>query len=231
VVCKCPGPTGDGEVLIIQIDSKATPTATEAELKKRRGPRPPNSHPGSQRHRGRAARQRRGSQKRRQKGDKAKNGKMATIVTRYTLRRSADGQWRGRLTRRGMPPTRPNGTPSPLLAARPISAGSGRRAAKLIQLVTDGDAIWPSISPSFSGSDPHAGCVPCDRISLGGRGVSLCEGSLELTAWVEVQKDLLYKGRAAKIVAELDQRLAHWPRGKRAARTRWQQIRDYCTSA
>lgn len=33
-----PAPEGDGEVLIIQIDSKATPTATEAELKKR--------HPG-----------------------------------------------------------------------------------------------------------------------------------------------------------------------------------------
>ena len=70
-----PAPEGDGEVLVIQIDSKATPTATEEELEKRRGPRRPNPHPGSQRHRGRAARQRRGSKKRRKKGDKAKNGK------------------------------------------------------------------------------------------------------------------------------------------------------------
>jgi len=74
-----PAPEGDGEVLVIQIDSKATLTATEAELEKRRGKRASNPHPGSQRHRGRAARRRRGSKKRRKKGDKAKNGKMATI--------------------------------------------------------------------------------------------------------------------------------------------------------
>lgn len=70
-----PAPAGDGEVLVIQIDSKATPTATEAELEKRRGPRKPNAHLGSQRHRGRLARQQRGSKKRRKKGEKAKNGK------------------------------------------------------------------------------------------------------------------------------------------------------------
>ncbi len=75
-----PVPEGDGEVLVIQIDSKATPTATEAELEKRRGKRAKNPHPGSQRHRGRTARQRRGSKERREKSDKAKNGKMATIV-------------------------------------------------------------------------------------------------------------------------------------------------------
>jgi hypothetical protein len=74
-----PAPEGDGEVLVIQFDSKATPTATEEELAKRRGPRRQTPHPGSQRHRGRAARRRRGSKPRRRKGDKAKNGKMATI--------------------------------------------------------------------------------------------------------------------------------------------------------
>ena len=40
-----PAPEGDGEVLVIQIDSKATPTATEEELEKRRGPRRENPHP------------------------------------------------------------------------------------------------------------------------------------------------------------------------------------------
>ena len=95
-----PAPSGDGDVLVIQIDSKATPTATEAELEKRRGPRAANPHPGSQRHRGRAARLRRGGKKRRQKGDKAKNGKMATIVVMYTLRKSADGTLEGPLNKK-----------------------------------------------------------------------------------------------------------------------------------
>jgi hypothetical protein len=67
-------------VPVIRFDGKATPTATEAELTKRQGPRAVNPHPGSRRHRGRAIHRQRGAKKRRQKGDKAKNGKMATIV-------------------------------------------------------------------------------------------------------------------------------------------------------
>ena len=65
-----PAPEDDGEVLIIQIDSKATPTATDEELEKRRGKRGDNIHSGSQRHRGKAARKRRGPKKRKKKGDK-----------------------------------------------------------------------------------------------------------------------------------------------------------------
>ncbi|MFH0725827.1 MAG: hypothetical protein V2B19_05665 [Pseudomonadota bacterium] len=55
-----PASENDGEVLIFQIDSKATPTATEGELKKRRGKRVNNNKLTSQRHRGKAARKRRG---------------------------------------------------------------------------------------------------------------------------------------------------------------------------
>ena len=69
-----PAPENDGEVLVIQVDSKASPTATDKELAKRRGKRVANPYRGSQRHRGRASRKRRGSKKRRKKGDKAKNG-------------------------------------------------------------------------------------------------------------------------------------------------------------
>lgn len=90
-----PAPEDEGEVLVIQFDSKGNPMATEEELEKRRGQRQPNPHPGSQRHRGKAARQRRGSKKRRKKGDKSKNAKMATMMVMYTLRRSEDGQLEG----------------------------------------------------------------------------------------------------------------------------------------
>ncbi len=55
-----PGPKDDGEVLVIQIDSKAIPTATENELEKRRGQRDRNNHPGSQRHRSRNRRKKKG---------------------------------------------------------------------------------------------------------------------------------------------------------------------------
>jgi len=92
-------PRGDGDVLVIQIDSKATPTATATELAKRRGPRAAHAHLGSARHRGRSARLRRGGKKRRQKGDKAKNGKLATSVVLDTLRQAADGTLEGPINR------------------------------------------------------------------------------------------------------------------------------------
>ncbi len=50
---QAPVPEGDGEVFVAQIDGKSPPTATEAELKKRRGKRKPARVPGSPRHRGR----------------------------------------------------------------------------------------------------------------------------------------------------------------------------------
>ena len=53
-----PFPEADGEVLVIEVDGKAVPTATEAELAKRRGPRRQQARLccGCQRHRGRAKR-------------------------------------------------------------------------------------------------------------------------------------------------------------------------------
>ncbi len=87
-------PANDGEVLVIEVDGKCPPTATEAELRKRRGPRSPTKCDcGCQRHRGQAKRQRRGSKKRRKKSDKSKNGQEVTVVVMYTLRRGADGRW------------------------------------------------------------------------------------------------------------------------------------------
>src|SRR4051812_23070242 len=93
-----PLPQDEGEVLVIEVDGKAAPTATEEELARRRGPR--SRHPrgcdcGCQRHRGRARRKRRGRKPRRKKGDKSKNGRSATLVVMYTLRRGADGRLHG----------------------------------------------------------------------------------------------------------------------------------------
>src|ERR1700687_6034750 len=70
-----PTPKEEGAVLIIEVDDKCPPTATEAELAKRRGKRQPRHLKdctcGCQRHRGKAKRHARGSKKRRKKGDKS----------------------------------------------------------------------------------------------------------------------------------------------------------------
>ena len=94
-------PTDDGEVLIIEVDGKATPTATAAELHKRRGQRHPKPHAcGCARHRGQAKRACRGKKKRRQPGDKSKNGRSITRVVMYTLKRGDEGRLHGPIHKR-----------------------------------------------------------------------------------------------------------------------------------
>ena len=95
-------PPDDGEVLVIEVDGKCPPTATEQELSKRRGKRrhAKGCSCGCQRHRGKAKRKARGSKKRRKKGDKSKNGKEVMVVVMYTLRRGPDGKLHGPINKK-----------------------------------------------------------------------------------------------------------------------------------
>ncbi len=223
-----PAPEGDGEVLVIQIDSKATPTATEEELVKRRGPRRANPHPGSQRHRGRAARQRRGSKKRRKKGDKAKNGKMATIATMYTLRSSEDGQLEGPINKKVYASYAPKRHTVAIARREANKRGFGPGGEKLIQIVTDGDNDLQRYIEEFFPEAIHTIDVYHVTEYLWEAGQCLYrEGSAELVEWVEAQKELLYDGRAAEIVAEIDKRLAQLDPGQQSARERLQKVREY----
>jgi len=223
-----PAPEGDGEVLVIQIDSKATPTATEEELEKRHGPRRPNPHPGSQRHRGRAARQRRGSKKRRQKGDKAKNGKMATIVTMYTLRRSADGTLEGPINKKVYASYAPKRHAVAIARREANKRGFDPGSGKLIQIVTDGDNDLQCYIEELFPEAIHTIDVYHVTEYLWEAGQCLYkEGSAELVEWVETQKEALYDGRAVEIVAEIDKRLAQLDPDKQSVRKRLQTVRNY----
>lgn len=223
-----PAPVGDGEVLVVQIDSKATPTATEAELEKRRGKRAKNPHPGSQRHRGRAARQRRGSKKRRRKGDKAKNGKMATIVTMYTLRQSADGQLEGPINKKVYASYAPKRHAVAIARREANKRGFGPGSGKLTQVVTDGDNdLQRYIEELFPGAI-HTIDVYHVVEHLWEAGQCLYrEGSPELAEWANAQKEALYDGRAVEIVAEIDKRLAQLDPGEQSTRKRLEKVRNY----
>jgi hypothetical protein len=87
----------DEDIVVVEIDGKATPTATEAEMKKRRGKRACSEgcECGCQRHRGRQRRLFGDRRKRRKKGDKSKNGKSVTVVAVYVLKRGEDGKLHG----------------------------------------------------------------------------------------------------------------------------------------
>lgn len=93
----------DGEQLVIEVDCKATPTATEEELNKRRGKRAKSKKCckcGCQRHRGKSKRLQSNCGKRRKRGDKSKNGRSITLVAMYTLSESKDGKLHGPINKK-----------------------------------------------------------------------------------------------------------------------------------
>jgi hypothetical protein len=202
-----PLPEGDGEVLVIEIDGKAVPTATDHELVRRRRPwSRRQARCKCQRHRGRARRKRRGRKKRRKKGDKSKNGRSATLVVMYTLQRGADGrlhgpcnkkvfgtfgsrksaiQWaRTQATRRGFPPT----------------------TDKTVQIVIDGEiCLEQRLRRLFRNAIltldvRHAQ----EKLWEVGR-LFHAEGSAELSRWVEDLEELLYKGHVRALLQRLEQ--------------------------
>jgi len=223
-----PAPEGDGEVLVIQIDSKATPTATEEELEKRRGPRRENPHPGSQRHRRREARKRRGSKKRRKKGDKSKNGKMATIATMYTLKVSADGTLEGPINKKVYASYAPKRHAVAIARREADKRGFQRGSGKVIQIVTDGDNDLERYINEYFPEAEHTIDVYHVTEYIWEAGHCLHrEGSAELIEWVEEQKEALYDGRAAEIVEEIDKQLQRLDPSKQSVRERLEKIRNY----
>jgi len=226
-----PPPKNDGEVLIIQIDSKATPTATETELNKRRGKRPKNPHPGSQRHRGRKARGRRGRKKRKKKGDKSKNGKNVTIVVMYTLKHDRDGSLHGPINKKVYASYAPKRHAFAVARREADKRGFKQGDGKTIQIVTDGDNDLSRYTKQFFNEAIHTIDIFHVIEYLWKAGSCLYkESSDELEQWVEEQKDTLYEGRASDIVKELDKRLKLIPKkgpGNKSRRERMAKVKNY----
>ena len=135
-------PPEDGEVLVIEMDGKCPPTATDAELAKRRGKRRPRHEKdcacGCQRHRGKAKRQARGRKKRRKKGDKSKNGKEVTVVVMYTLKRGDDGKLHGPINKKIWGTFAGRKAAALWARAQATKRGFGPDTTKTVQIVMDG---------------------------------------------------------------------------------------------
>src|ERR1700674_5054882 len=199
-------PPHDGEVLVIEVDGKCPPTATAAELSKRRGPRrhQEGCGCGCQRHRGQAKRKARGSKKRRKKGDKSKNGKEVMLVVMYTLKRGADGKLHGPLNKKVWASFAGRKAAALRARAEATKRGFGPGTTKTVQLVMDGaKGLRQNLVPLFPGAIVTLDvCHVVEKLwALGHRFHQ--EGSAELTAWVEELKALLYSGQAAELVERL----------------------------
>lgn len=198
-------PADEGEVLIIEMDGKCPPTATEAELAKRRGKRRPRHERtcacGCQRHRGKAKRQARGSKKRRKKGDKSKNGKEVTVVVMYTLKRGEDGKLHGPINKKIWATFAGRKAAALWARAEATKRGFGPDTTKTVQILLDGvDSLQKDLQTLF----PKAIftldiCHVVERLWSLGRHFHK-EGSAELTEWVEDFKAFVYAGAAEELV-------------------------------
>lgn len=209
-----PAPPDDGAVLVIEIDGKCPPTATAAELAKRRGPRRlrPHCPCGCQRHRGQCQRQARGSKKRRKKGDKSKNGKEVMLVVMYTLRRGDDGRLHGPCHKKVWASFAGRKAAAQWARAEATKRGFGPETTQVVQLVMDGaKGLRQNLEPLFPGAIVTLDiCHVVEKLwALGHRFHQ--EGSAALTAWVEELKALLYGGQAAALVERLQEYQRHVP--------------------
>lgn len=202
-----PLPDGDGEVLVIECDGKAVPTATARELKRRRRPRKAGRGcgcKGCQRHRGRCRRKRWGKRARRKPGDRSKNGRSAVLVVLYTLKRGADGRLHGPVNKKVF------GTFSCRRAALEVARKQATRRGfppgteKTVQVVVDGEeCLAAGLRTLFPGAIltldvRHAQ----ERLWQAGRALHRA-GSEGLAAWVEPLEALLYAGKTGELLTEL----------------------------
>jgi hypothetical protein len=201
-------PAGDGEVLVIEVDGKCPPTATEAELAKRRGKRQPRHTQacrcGCQRHRGKARRQARGGKKRRKKGDKSKNGKEVSVLVMYTLKRGADGLLHGPVNKRIWGTFAGRQAAATWARAEATKRGFGPETTKTVQIVLDGCV---SLRQKLQTLFPQAIftldiCHVVERLWAVGR-VYHPEGSADLHEWVDDLKALLYAGEVPALLGVL----------------------------
>jgi hypothetical protein len=201
-----PAPEGDGEVLVIMFDGKGAPTATESELSRRRGKRRRQQLPASPRHRGRHRRRRYGKKPRRNKGDKSKNARVATMVVMFTLNRHGN-KLLGPINRKLYASFAPKRHAFAVARREATKRGFGPGAGKLMQIVTDGDPDFATYATEYFPEAMHTMDVMHVIEKLWTAGECCFRESTDpLRQWIEAQKDRLYAGNVDEIIAELCQR-------------------------
>lgn len=203
---QAPAPEDDGEVLVIMVDSKGAPTATESELSRRRGKRQRRRMPASPRHRGRLRRSRYDKKPRRKKGDKSKNAKMATMVVMYTLKRHST-KLLGPINRWLYASFAPKKHAFEIARREANKRGFGPGSGKLVQIVTDGDLDLADYTAAHFPEAMHTIDVMHVIEKLWRAGECFfAEGEKPLRDWISEQKDHLYAGQIETILTGLRQR-------------------------
>lgn len=211
-----PPPDGDGEMLVIEVDGKATPTATDEELAKRRGERK-KTEAGQckcKRHRGRVRRTRAKRKKRRKPGDKSKNGRSITLVAIYTLRRGDDGRLHGPINKRIWGTYAPRQFAIAWARDQATKRGFPPDTDKTVQIIVDGEVcLRQGLKKLFKNAIFTLDIRHVqERLWTVGRAI-FPGGGDQLHEWVEDKETMLFEGDVSLLLASLKE-LYQAPGGK-----------------
>jgi hypothetical protein len=198
-------PQDDGEILIIEVDGKATPTATANELEKRRGKRK-NKTSCCTRHRNKT--QRRNSHKKaknqcKNKDDKRKNGRSITLVVMYTLKRDQEGKLHGPINKLVWGSYAPRKVMLAWARRQASKRGFPPDTQKRVHIVIDGEiCLYDGLVKLF-----HNATFALDIRHLEAKCWNLGRtfhksGSKELLAWMEDKIECLYTGKVTQLITE-----------------------------
>ena len=194
-----PPPTGDGEILLIECDGKATPTATKKELEKRRGKRKEQTS-CCQRHRSKAKRQL-SKRKRRKRGDKSKNGKSTTLVVMYTLKKDKYGKLHGPINKKVWASYAPRKVTFAWIRRQATRRGFPVDTKKKIHIVVDGEKCLRQRLSELFPQASFALDIRHVEEKLWELAHLYCpQGGQELENWIDDKKDYLYSGNIVKLI-------------------------------
>jgi hypothetical protein len=179
---------------------------------------------------GRAKRKRHPKKKRRKKGDKSKNARVATMVVMYTLRREGE-RLVGPINRRLYASFGPKEHVFEVARREANKRGFGPDSKKTIQVLTDGDSDLAVYRERHFPEAMHTIDVMHVVEKLWSAGSALYrEGSTECARWVELQRERLYDARIHLILDDLRQALKVTPKtgpGNKGKRERLAEVKRY----
>lgn len=193
---------GGDEILIIEADGKATPTATETELEKRRGKRRNTGQKSCNCRRHRSPEHKPQTEKKRRKaGDKSKNGRSITLVAMYTLKKGTDGKLHGPYNKKIYGSYSPRKVMLEWASDQAIKRGFSKDSPD-VHIAIDGEkCLYNNLSEHFPNASFALDVYHLEEhIWLAGRSFHRVN-SRKLKEWVQDKMEMLYNDHEKLILS------------------------------
>ncbi len=207
---QAPAPEEDGEVLVLEVDSKGAPTISSRERARRA--RPHRVKNGKNRRHHRRRRRREHPHQRRKPGEKSKNANMAVVGVIYTLRRDENGLLDGPINKRVFATFSGHRALFEWLHREAVKRGYGTDKFERVQFLADGAlAIWELQAELFPDAE-----VALDWYHVSEKlwAVAKCihrKDHNKCAAWVKGQQRRLRNGSFSALMTDLHVALEETP--------------------